>query len=468
MPGISMKTGALLATALLLSACGTHPVLEQPRALAPDSFSGSGEQTPPAHWWISLDDPALTGWIEQALAANRSLRASRARLQQARALARRQGAPRWPSLSATGEAARERDSDDNTQELFSAGASASWELDLWGRVRNSARAAAFDARASQASLQDAAISLSAEVALTWYQLQESRLQQDLLNTQLEINHQVEEVIRLRFRQGQVGVSDVLRQEQLVEQTRGNLVDARRTEDNLRLRLAVLAGQVPGGLSLAAPPALATLPPLPDTGVPATLLERRPDVRAALLSVRAEDRRVAAAIANRFPRIDLSASISDTAVSAGDLFSDWVSRLAAQLTIPLIDGGQRRAEVDRSRAALAVAVNQYEQTVLEALSEVEDALSAERRQHAKLASLEKQLTLSRQALSQLRTRYTQGATDYLNVLDALVSQQELERQVLAARRQLLANRITLYRTLAGGWDISADVAPETDHADRKDG
>lgn len=468
MPGLIAKSGALIAAVLLLAGCSKPAVLEEPHALAPEAFSASGEGSVSTRWWTALDDPALTRWIEHALEDNRSLRASRARLEQARALARRQGAPRWPSLNASGEAARERDSDDNTQELLTAGATASWELDLWGRVRNSARAATLEAEASRANLQNAAVSLSAEIALTWYQLQESRLQQELLDTQLKINNQVEEVIRLRFRQGLVGVSDVLRQEQLVEQTRGNLVDARRSEDNLRLRLAVLAGHVPGELALEATPALARLPVFPETGVPAGLLERRPDVRAALLAVRAEDHRVAAAIANRFPRIDLSASITDTALSTGELFSDWLSRLAARLTIPLIDGGQRRAEVDRSRAALAVAVHEYEQTVLEALREVEDAISAEQRQRDKLASLEKQLELSRQALAQLRTRYTQGATDYLNVLDALVSQQELERQVLSARRQLLANRITLYRTLAGGWDVTAGTETETEDADRKQG
>ena len=445
----------------VLTGCQQRPRPAEPADLAPDRFSASGSTEVQTRWWRTLDSDALSQLIQQALADNRSLRATRARLEQARAVARREGAPRWPSLTASGEASRERTDQDVTTDLFSGGASASWELDLWGRVDSAADAAGLDARARAAAWSDAALTLAGEVANTWFRLREARLRAQLLEDQLDVNRQVLELIRLRRRQGQVGSADVLRQEQLLEQTRGQLISTRREGESLRLQLAALVGTTPDAFQ--APEAAEGFPgppPEPDTGIPAEVLERRPDVRQALLSVKAADERVAAAFAERLPRIELGASITDTAASAGELFQNWVSSISASLSLPLIDGGRRRAETDRARAALRVAINEYEQTMLEAIREVEDALSAEQRQRERLASLREQLRLAEQVLERIRSRYTRGATDYLEVLDALVSKQELERQVLTARRTLLQNRVTLHRTLAGGLN-PAEYGPQTE-------
>lgn len=445
-----------------LAGCQQTPQPAEPAELAPKRFSDSGDAEVQARWWRSLDSDALDQLIERALDENRSLRATHARLEQARAVARREGAPRWPSLTASGEASRERTDQGATSELFSGGASASWELDLWGRVDATADAATLDARAQAAAWSDAAITLTGEVANTWFRLREARLRTDLLEDQLAVNEQVLKLIRLRRRQGQVSSADVLRQEQLVEQTRGQLISTRRESDSLRLQLAALVGTTPDEFRVPqSSGGFPSTPPEPDTGVPAEVLERRPDVRQALLSLRAADERVAAAFAERLPRIELSASITDTAVSAGELFQDWVSTVSAGLSLPLIDGGRRRAETDRARAALRVAINEYEQTMLDAIREVEDALSAEQRQRERLASLREQLNLAEQVLERIRSRYTRGATDYLDVLDALVSKQELEREVLTARRELLQNRVTLHRTLAGGLQPE-DYNPRTEN------
>lgn len=458
---VSVAQGLSLAllSGLLLTACQQRPAPAEPETLAPASFSDTGTAAVPGHWWENLDDPALQGLIDRALDNNRSLRAAAARLEQARAVASREGAQRWPSLNLSGEAARQRDDAGNTAELFTGGARASWELDLWGRVRAAAQSADLEARASGAALEDAAVSLAAEVANAWFALLEARLQERILNEQLDINRQMEELIRLRFRQGQVTVSDVLRQEQLVEQTRGELVEVRRNQENLTLQLAVLVGATPGEFQPPDSETLMAPPPRPDTGVPVELLARRPDVRAALLRVRAADRRVAAAMAERLPRIDLTASITDSAASASDLFSNWLAEFSAAVAMPLFDAGRRRAEVRRNRGVLKEAISDYEQAVLEAIRDVEDALSAEHRQRERLESLRQQRQLAEQVLTRLRSRYTRGATDYLDVLDALTREQQLQRQVLTARRRLLANRITLYRTLAGGWEQEDDHAAD---------
>lgn len=444
-----------------LAGCQPTPEPATPSELAPERFSASGSAEVQARWWRSLDSDALDQLMQQALAGNRSLRATRARLEQARAVARREGAPRWPALTATGEGTRERTDQGVTSELFSGGASASWELDLWGRVDATADAAALDAQARAAAWSDAALTLTGEVANTWFRLREARLRATLLDEQRDVNKQVLKLIRLRRRQGQVDRADVLRQQQLVAETRGQLISTRRQADSLRLQLAALVGTTPEQFEPPEPGAdLPASPPEPDTGVPAEVLERRPDVRQALLSVRAADERVAAALAARLPRIELGASITDTAASAAELFRDWLASFSASLSLPLVDGGQRRAETDRARAALRAAIHEYEQTMLEAIRDVEDALNAERRQREKLQSLRNQLELAGQVLERIRSRYTRGTTDYLDVLDALVNKQELERRVLTARRELLQNRVTLHRTLAGGL-APEDYDPQTE-------
>ena len=204
------------------------------------------------------------------------------------------------------------------------------------------------------------------------------------------------------------------------------------------------------MSETARASLVDVPALPVTGVPAQQLQQRPDVRQGWLSLLAADQRVAVAIADRFPRLSLSASATSSSDKARDLFNDWLGNLSANLLLPVIDGGRRRAEVDSRRAVAAEALDNYRQTLVQAFAEVEDALVQERQQQAFLASVDKQLRLSTLAIQRLRDSYRNGAVDYLRVLTALVSQQSLERTQIQARRQLIEFRINLYRALAGGW------------------
>jgi outer membrane protein TolC len=194
--------------------------------------------------------------------------------------------------------------------------------------------------------------------------------------------------------------------------------------------------------------LPQLPPLPDTGVPGELVQRRPDVQQAWRLVQAADRDLAAAISNRFPRLSLEASVSDEAANAGELFDDWLVTLAGNLLLPVIDGGERRAAVTSAEAGLQERVQEYRQTVLVAIQEVEDALARERQLQERLASLERRIELSDASYQQLRRRYLNGAVSYTDVLGALRDQQDLQRTRLTARRQLLNYRVALYRALAG--------------------
>ena len=450
--------GDLVIASLLaigLSACASTSPREPVPAAVPDRFSSTGTDSLADRWWQSLGDTTLNQLVEQALADNLTLQGAYARLAQAEASARGAGAARFPSVDLQGSASRTKQSDDGPADdvtTLSVGAAASYEVDLWGRVGSLSAAAALDREASREDLKTAAITLSATMASVYFQLVEQHSQLRVLADQLELNQQVLELVTLRFRRGQVKATDVLRQRQLVESTRGEMSLARSRLAVLEHDLNLRRGRPPGGpAAISVVDGFVNLPPLPQTGLPADLVQRRPDIRRAYLALLAADRRAAAAVAARFPRISLSAQGTTSGAAAGDLFQNWMANMAANLIMPLFDAGRRKAEVDRSRAVTTERLHAYEQTVLAALVEVEDALVQERHQREYLDSLESQLSLTRDLMVRARDNYINGASSYLQVLDALRTNQQLERIVLTATRQLIGLRIDLHRALGGGWE-----------------
>ncbi len=337
--------------------------------------------------------------------------------------------------------------------LAGLGIFAAYEVDLWGRIRATRDAARLDAGASAEDLRAAAISLAAEIAGTWYRLIEQRGQLSLSAEQLETNEHYLEVITLRFRRGQASATDVLQQRQLVRANEGEQAQIAGAIAVLEHRLAVLVGEAPGALRVSAPSRLPALPPLPATGVPAELVRRRPDLRAAELRVRSADRRTYAAIADRFPRLSLTAGAEAGAEHLNGVFDDWLANLAANLASPVFDGGRRKAEVRRTRAAAAEALDAYGRVILTALREVEDALAREAHQHEYVASLDQQFELSARATEQIRQNYVRTGKDFTRYLTTLLAHQRLERSRLLAGFHRLTYRIDLYRALGGGWPLA---------------
>lgn len=463
----SSKTPAWLRASLvavacvgLVGACESAPGDYAAPVAVPAQFTTTGTAVLPDKWWESFDDSALNELVEHALADNLSLRGTWAKLDQSRATMRQARAERLPSVDLGGgvEGAKQKTEANggrvDTDSDFDLGLSSSYEIDLWGRVRSTADAAALDAQATEQALRTAAITLSAEVASAWYQLVEDYGQIDLLTQQLETNQSVLQLVELRFRRGQVSATDVLQQRQQVESVRGDLALAEAAAAVTRNALAILLGLAPGTPDIPRINDLAELPPLPATGIPADLVKKRPDVREAYADVLAADRRVAAAIADRYPTLSLSASVSASAANIRDVLDNWMASLAANLVAPLFDAGARQAEVDRTRAVVEQQLATYGETILSALGEVEDALIREARQHAYLDSLEKQIALSDQTIERMQDSYAGGAVDYISVLNAYETNQDLERSYLTARRQLVDYRIDLCRALAGGWEMNA--------------
>lgn len=446
--GMPRAAASLLLAAL--AGCSPSPEPVDTRTELPDAFTRSGEAERVNRWWRRFEDPELTDLVTTALAERPQIRATWARLVQARAVAGRTRADRFPSIEGTGDAQLEDGSAPReTRWTYSLGLSASYEVDLWGRVDARADAARLDARASRRQLRAAALTLSGEVAEAWYRLVAQRARLDLLRRQLETNRKVETVVNVRVRQGQAALADLLRQRELVARTREEIATAEGEVQLIANELAVLLGRAAGQWSPPARRALPDVPALPETGVPADLLSRRPDVQEAVLRVNAADKRVAAAIADRFPRIDLTGSLTSSAQQPTNLFTSWLGNLAGQLAVPLIDAGRRAAEVDRTEAVVAERLAQFEDTALTAIREVEDALARERQQRRRVERLRRQIELAQQSLERLRGRYIGGNTDFLDVLDALTRVQDLERELIDARRQRLAARVALARALAGG-------------------
>jgi NodT family efflux transporter outer membrane factor (OMF) lipoprotein len=462
----------LLAACMMLCSCtpkvrqaDVNSVIDTPKTF---SLSGSGKV--PDKWWTVLGDPELDKLVASALMNNLDLIATWDRLAEARAVARRSDAGLYPSLSGDGGASRRRTETHKGPggfaapkgttytSNFSLGLVASYEVDLWGRVRSTSDASALDVLVSQEDLDAAAISLTAEVAQTWYRLLESREQLKLLDSQIETSKQVLELVQLRFSLGKVPAIDMLQQKQQLESKVAEKAQTNSRRMVLVHQLAVLLGKAPGKFKPFDGTFPTKLPELPATGLSADLVRRRPDVRSAHYRVAAANKRVAAAIADRFPRVSLSLQGGTATNKVRDLFDNWFATLAANLAAPILDGGARAAEVDRTKAVASRQLHTYAQRILIAIKEVEDALAREARQREYIVSLDKQLKLSDEVIVKTRQRYANGdkAVDYLRTLATLESHQRLQRTTLLARRELIDIRIGLYRALAGSVEAQDDA------------
>ncbi len=452
---VAFYVPALVICSLLLS-CAPRGVRVNPPVELPGRFSVEGHAALPERWWVALGDAKLNSLIREALQGNFTLRSAWDRLEQARAVAAKSGAPLIPDVEGAAGVARSVQKTAGMPRIYgteySLGLSASYELDLWGRIRSAYDASRIEAYATQQDLQAAAITVSAEVARAWYRLIEQRMQLRLLDEQLETNKKYLDIITLKFRRGQVSATDVLQQRQLVESTLSERYLIEAGIGVLENQLAYLSGRRPGDFSIEIPETLPSLPPLPRSGLPAALIRRRPDVRAAELRVQAADRRVAAAIADQFPKLALTLSTETTAEQVRNLFDNWLASIAANLVAPLFDAGQRRAEVKRTKAIVSERLNFYGQVVLTALKEVEDALSKEKRQAEYVSSLRRQLEFSAKATAQTLEKYTKGTADFTRYLTTLLAHQQLQRRYILARRDWILYRIDLYRALAGGWPL----------------
>lgn len=449
----------LLAAALAGCAAPSVPTLRPP-PLEPDFANRPADAThdaPVGRFWQGFGDPQLDALVARAIGANHDLRIAAANLQEARALARDADAQRWPQADALATAGRVRDGTGPGREQFAAGVALAWEVDLFGRIAGLQDAARATVLATQAGLRSVQVSLSAEVARTYFDLLGLQERLRVARASLETQQAVLRLVQARHGAGRATALDTERARALVASTAAGLPALEGALLRSRYRLAVLCGQAPTALDAE----LAAARPLPGLrsvalggiGSPHSLLLRRPDVRAAEHDAAAAAARTGVARSALYPRLTLGGTLGQNAARLGDLGdgSSYVYNLGAQLVWSLLDFGRVRAQIAAADARSAAALAVWERTVLTALEETEGALATYTRAQQQAEQQFDAARAAEAAARIARARFDAGVIDLLVVLDT-------ERELLDARDRLAlaqtgaaASLVGVYRALAGGWE-----------------
>ena len=443
---------AALSTAMLAGCIHTPNLEPKPVQELPANFanSESGENAGDK-WWLLFNDKALDALVEQALSGNQQLMSTWSRLDQAKAMMDAANASWWPTLSAGLSGGRAKQSAAFPESnVISGSLQASYEIDIWGKLNNQRQAAAMDLAATRDLFESAAMTLAAQVTDTWFAWVAQQAQLKLLKSQLETNTTYLELVEIRFSEGLATALDIFNLRQQVEQSRSQLEDAKRLSYILENRLAVLVGKAPGQIQLAGDAQLTDLPPLPATGVPSHLLKNRPDVRAAQRRVAAADARIGVALANRFPALKLTGSVGYSATTFSGLFDELIFSVIGSVTQPIFMGGALAAQQTQAEAALQEQLHTFTHSVLQAIAEVENALSSQKHEAKRLSHLQEQRNHAASALSEAKERYVAGLSEFLPVLTALGTLQRVEQSVVLSQKQVRAYRVQLCRALGGSW------------------
>ncbi|MFO7982676.1 MAG: efflux transporter outer membrane subunit [Desulfuromonadales bacterium] len=452
---------------LLLSACTVGPTYHPPKPVMPAAWQESGpwqpaeprDTVPRGEWWTIFEDPALDRLEEQAMADNPGLQAAMARVVQARAGLAGNRSERYPQLDLNPSARRTRTtfeefgvSEGIIFNDFSFPLDLGYEVDLWGRVRRSVESASAEAEASLADYRSARLSLQAEVARTWFTLRALDSESDLLHRAIELRRENLDLVRSRFEAGESGKLDVNRAQTELAVAEAEAKAVARNRSALVHALAVLTGQQASVFIIEDRPLDIEAPAIAPT-LPATLLERRPDVAAAERRMAAANARIGVAKAAFFPAIRLAGSAGFTSSEASELFS-WDSRtwgLGPNLSLPIFDGGRNRANLERAEAAWNEVAADYRSQVLEAIGEVEDGLSGLRYLGEQADFLKKAVDSAAEAAELSRKRYRAGMVSYLEVVDAERIMLETQRQSARILGQRLETSVFLIKALGGGWE-----------------
>ncbi len=484
-----------LIVTLIVTGCTVGPDYQRPRTEPPATFDGTSRSTQPAEstpvteervevptvfesgepeiaWWSLLGDPQLNALVKRALKENHDLRIAAANVRQARALLGAERLERFPITSSSAGATRERQSVtavgegvDRTDTFYSAALDARWELDVFGRVKRSIEARAADAEARVAEHRAAALSVAAEVARTYLELRGAQYR--LRVAELNAGNQAEtyELTQALLEGGRGTDLDLARAEAQLQQTLASLAPLETTVDAGIHRLGVLVGRFPNELrsELSYPKDLPKLPTRLAIGDPGSLLRRRPDVQTAERALAAATARIGVAVGDLFPRISLVGSLGFLSTSLDELLDgdSQTHQIGPFLSWPAFDLGRVRQRIRATEAESEAVLATYEQTVLEALEETENALVGYIRNRRRQARLSVAAEASARATELARIRYRYGAESFLTVLDAerrLLEAEDLEA-VAATDSAVAFTR--LYKALGGGWQQADTETISTD-------
>lgn len=471
----------MIALVLLVSGCfAVGPDYRKEEPTVPARFSAAEKDSgfaPAAFldtWWRSFDDPLLDSLMERLVSRNLDLRIAAARLMQARAQAgvassaylfeggvtgeyRRLRRDEASVLGAAASAARDRE-----QDFWLAGFDASWEIDVFGSLRRQVEAANADLAASGEALRDTLVSLRGELARNYFNLRGLQLRIDIAREEVRIRRENVEITGVRAKAGLASELDHARAQGELAGAEARIPALERSLQAAVYRIGVLLGQMPSGLEneFRTAGALPAAPPDLPVGLPSDLLRRRPDIRKAERGLAAATARIGVSTAELFPRFSLTGSFGYQAGESGILLRDESHFWAVGPTLrwPILNFRRILSQIDLSKAVREEALARYEQSVLLAIEEVENALVAISREKRRSESLAEAVRANDLAVQLAMDRYLAGLQSYLAVNDAQAARYAAQDQLAQSRQAQSLALIALYKALGGGWWEEARDVP----------
>jgi multidrug efflux system outer membrane protein len=452
---------------LLLSACNLAPKYSPPTAKLPTTFKTSGPwrtAKPSDHesrgrWWTSFSDSRLNDLMKQAEAANPTLEAAAHRVTEAKAVARADAADLLPSVLFNQSDKRNRSSGTNAFSTTSGrtitklhtSLDLSYELDLWGKVRNTRAASDALAQAEEANYRSALLSLQGEIALNYFALQAQDDTIALLKRTLALRQKAVDLAKARFKQGDTAQLDVAQAETEFASTQSEAIGLEKKRHELEHALALLLGRTPSDFSLPALK-LPDNPPSVPRSVPSDLLERRPDIAAAEREMAALNAEVGVAKAALFPSVKLGLN-GGTETSLIEKIATSASRMwgvGPELTLPVFDAGKNKAKIEAAHARYDESAAKYRGIVLAAVRDVEDALSGIDVLQRQRAVQQQTVAAAQRTVDLAQKRYDAGLVAFFEVLDAQRTLLRAEQEATAIDGQLMLSTVLLIKALGGGW------------------
>lgn len=474
---VGQRTGRVVAGVLLsaiLSACAVGPDFETPAVASTAQFIAVETQqfvpaTAETDFWTSFNDRQLNELIERALVANHDIRIAQSRLAEARAIRGESRLDLAPTVTASGGYTETRASArqvpvpgvDRDQDFYDASFDASWELDLFGRVRRGIEARSAEVNTSIAGVENAQVSVTAEVARSYFELRGAQHQLDVARRNTANQRNSLELVTARLDAGRGTELDTSRARAQLSTTLSTIPDFEAAVTRSILRLSVLTGQSPQTLltELSEPRYLPALPTTQPIGTPEALLRRRPDIRIAESELAAATARIGVAVGDLFPRISLVGSWGFDASDSADLgnASSETYSFGPSIRWAAFDLGRVRKRIKQREAAADGALARYEKTVLRALEETDASMTDYAKSLIKQDHLHESASASANAALLARARFDNGVADFLTVLDAERTLLEAEDRLARTETQTATTLLAMYKALGGGFRSDARAA-----------
>ncbi|WP_202210502.1 efflux transporter outer membrane subunit [Pseudomonas paraversuta] len=474
-----LKLAPLLLSGLLLSACAIGPDYQRPESAAAEDYKEAAGWTRAnpsdalarGAWWELYGDAQLNGLVEKLNSSNQTVAQSEAQFRQAQALVRSARGAFLPSADLSVGKTRSSQgtgssnssltsSSSGIRDTLNAQVGVSWEADVWGKLRRGLEANEASAEASLADLAAMRLSQQSELVQNYLQLRVIDEQKRLLQATVEAYQRSLKMSENQYKAGISGKDAVAQAQTQLRNTQANMIDLIWQRAQFENAIAVLTGQAPSGFSLAETTTVPALPQIP-LSLPSQLLERRPDIASAERSIIAANANIGVAKAAYYP--DFSLSLQGGYSSSQ--YQDWISvpnrfwSVGPKVSLPLFDGGQRSAEVDRNEALYDQTVAKYRQTVLDGLREVENYLVQLKVLGDEAVVQEQALESARESLRLTSNQYKAGLIAYLDVVVVQATALNTERNVLNLRQSRLIASVKLIAALGGGWDGNTDLSQD---------